>query len=53
MQVLLVHGLGRTPLSLVGLALDLRRWGHQPRLLGYVGALERYDAIVRRVRRRL
>jgi pimeloyl-ACP methyl ester carboxylesterase len=52
-QVLLVHGLGRTPLSLVGLALDLRRSGHRPRLLGYVGALERYDAIVRRVRRRL
>ena len=53
MQVLLLHGLGRTPLSLVGLALDLRRAGHRPQLTGYIGALETYDAIVRRVRRRL
>jgi hypothetical protein len=49
----MVHGLGRTPLSLVGLARDLRRSGHRPRLLGYLGALESYEAIVRRVRRRL
>jgi pimeloyl-ACP methyl ester carboxylesterase len=52
-QVLLLHGLSRTPLSLVRLALDLRRWGHRPRLVGYIGAVERYEAIVRRVRRRL
>ena len=29
MYVLLVHGLGRTPLSLFGLARDLRRAGHE------------------------
>ena len=53
MRVVLLHGLGRTPLSLFGLARDLRRAGHRPRLLGYVGAVESYDAIVRRVRRQL
>ena len=53
MQVVLVHGLGRTPLSLAGLARDLRRSGHHTRLVGYVGALERYDAIVARIRRQL
>lgn len=53
MRVLLVHGLARTPLSLLGLALDLRRAGHRPQLLGYVGAVESYAAIVRRVRQRL
>ena len=53
MHVLLVHGLGRTPLSLTGLARDLRRAGHHTELVGYIGALERYHAIVARVRRRL
>jgi len=53
MRVLLVHGLGRTPLSLLGLARDLRRAGHQPQMCAYVGALEPYRAIAARVRRRL
>jgi pimeloyl-ACP methyl ester carboxylesterase len=53
MRVLLIHGLGRTPLSLAGLARDLRRAGHRPELTGYVGALQAYDDIVARVRRRL
>jgi alpha/beta hydrolase family protein len=53
MRVLLVHGLGRTPLSLLGLARDLRRVGHRPQLLAYIGAIESYRAIVARVRRRL
>jgi alpha-beta hydrolase superfamily lysophospholipase len=51
--VLLVHGLGRTPLSLFGLARDLRRAGHRTEVVGYVGALEPYAGIVARVRRRL
>jgi hypothetical protein len=52
-HVLLIHGLARTPLSLLGLARDLRRAGHRPQLVGYVGAVESYRAIVRRVRSRL
>jgi pimeloyl-ACP methyl ester carboxylesterase len=53
MRVLLVHGLGRTPLSLLGLARDLRRAGHKPEICAYVGAIESYNNIAGRVRRRL
>ena len=53
MRVLLIHGLARTPLSLLGLAWDLRRAGHRPQLVGYIGAVESYRAIVSRVRSRL
>jgi hypothetical protein len=52
-HVLLIHGLARTPLSLLGLARALRWDGHHPQLVGYVGALESYSAIVGRVRSRL
>jgi pimeloyl-ACP methyl ester carboxylesterase len=52
MRVLLVHGLGRTPLSLMGLGRDLRRAGHQTELVAYSGTFESYCAIVARVRRR-
>jgi hypothetical protein len=53
MHVLLIHGLSRTPLSLLGLARDLRRAGHRTELVAYSGALESYEGIVARVRRRL
>ena len=53
MRVLLVHGLGRTPASLWGLARALRREGHEPVLVGYVAAVERFAAIRARVRRRM
>jgi pimeloyl-ACP methyl ester carboxylesterase len=53
MRVLLIHGLGRTPLSLLGLARDLRKAGHRPQLIAYLGAFESYGTIVARVRRRL
>ena len=53
MRVLLIHGLARTPLSLLGLARDLRRAGHQTELVAYSGAFESYPKIVARVRRRL
>jgi len=53
MRVLLIHGLARTPLSLLGLARDLRRAGHQTELVAYSGTLESYHRIVARVRRRL
>jgi hypothetical protein len=51
--VLLVHGMGRTPLSLFRLARHLRRAGHRPEVVGYVAAVERFPAIRDRVRRRL
>jgi len=53
MRVLLVHGLGRTPLSMWRLGRDLRRAGAQPRLFGYVPAIERFDRIVRRLQRQM
>jgi hypothetical protein len=53
MRVLLVHGLGRTPLSLLLLARDLARARHEPVLIGYVAALEAWSTIRARVRRRL
>lgn len=52
MRVFLVHGLARTPLSLIGLSRDLRRAGHKPRLLAYSGTFETYQGIVRRIRHR-
>ncbi len=45
MRVLLVHGLGRTPLSLQGLARTLRRAGHDTRFFGYYAFAEHYDRI--------
>jgi len=53
MRVLLVHGLGRTPASLWGLSRALREAGHEPAFVGYVAAVERFDVIRSRVRRRL
>lgn len=53
MRVLLLHGMGRSPLSLAGLARWLRRAGHETELLGYVAATQPYDAIVARVHARL
>jgi hypothetical protein len=51
--VLLVHGMGRTPVSLFRLARHLRRAGHRPRVVGYVAAVEPFSTIRDRVRRRL
>jgi hypothetical protein len=53
MRVLLVHGLGRTPVSLSGLAVKLRRAGHQPMLFGYLPALASWDGMIGRLRGRL
>jgi hypothetical protein len=53
MRLLLVHGMGRTPLSLARLARFLRREGHQVELLGYVAALEPFDRIRQRIHLRL
>ncbi|HEX5574710.1 MAG TPA: alpha/beta fold hydrolase [Gemmatimonadales bacterium] len=53
MRLLLVHGMGRTPLSLARLARFLRGNGHQIERVGYVAALESFSRIRRRVRHRL
>ena len=53
MLVLLVHGLGRTPLSLFGLAAALRQAGHHTRFFGYSPTFEGLPRIVRRLTNRL
>jgi pimeloyl-ACP methyl ester carboxylesterase len=53
MLVLLVHGLGRTPLSMFGLASTLRRAGHHTRFFGYSATFESLPRIVRRLSNRL
>jgi hypothetical protein len=53
MRLLLVHGMGRTPLSLARLARFLRQEGHRVERVGYVAAIESFERIRARVRRRL
>ncbi len=53
MQLLLAHGLGRTPVSLFGLAAELRRAGHRTRFFGYFPPLEPVAWIVHRLAERL
>lgn len=53
MRVLLVHGLGRSPLSMAYLAHRLRRGGHATETFGYFAARESYAAIVARLRARV
>jgi pimeloyl-ACP methyl ester carboxylesterase len=53
MRVLLVHGLGRTPLSLFGLARALRRAGHHTRFFAYSPTFEPMSRILRRLAGRL
>jgi hypothetical protein len=49
MNLLLVHGLWRTPLSFLLLVRRLRGWGYQPELFGYTAVAQGYDAIVSRL----
>src|SRR5581483_8067521 len=53
MLTLLVHGLGRTPVSLFGLAPALRRAGHRTRFFAYSPTFEPLPRIVRRLADRL
>ncbi len=53
MRLLLLHGMGRTALSMGRLARELRLSDRQVEALNYVTALEPFDRIVRRVRDRL
>jgi pimeloyl-ACP methyl ester carboxylesterase len=49
MRIVLVHGMGRTPLSLRRLASRLRQAGFAPRTFGYVAAFETFEHIVDRL----
>jgi hypothetical protein len=53
MNVLLIHGLGRSPLSLFNLGRCLQHAGHTPELFGYAAFTESYDRIVERLQERL
>lgn len=53
MLIILVHGLGRTPLSMCGLAASLRHVGHHTRFFGYSPTLESVPRIVGRLTRLL
>lgn len=53
MNILLIHGLGRTPFSMAGMGKALSRAGHTPDLFGYVALIEPFDDIVVRLRDRL
>ena len=49
MRVLLVHGLGRTPVSCLGLARALHRAGCRVESFPYVAFAQTYETIVRRL----
>ncbi|MGA7932587.1 MAG: alpha/beta hydrolase [Kovacikia sp.] len=53
MHVVLIHGLGRTPLSLLSLEWRLQEAGHTTEQFGYVAFNESYDRIVERLQMRL
>ena len=53
MNVLLVHGLCRTPASLFGLAAALRRADHRPHFFAYSAMLEPLARITQRLSRQL
>lgn len=53
MRVLLVHGLGRTPLSLASLSRTLKRAGHEPSSFGYAAFAQPYESIRSRLIGRL
>ena len=53
MRTLLVHGLGRTSMSMTLLAVHLRRHGHRPSFFSYCAAVERWEGIRLRLRQRL
>jgi alpha/beta hydrolase family protein len=53
MHLLLLHGMGRTALSMGRLARDLRLPDRNVELVNYVTGLESFDRIVSRVRARL
>lgn len=53
MRVLLIHGLGRSPLSVFGLSQFLQLEGYQTELFGYSSLVESYAQIIERLQDRL
>ena len=53
MNILLVHGLGRTPLSMWGMSRALQKAGHTTELFGYVTLMQSFDEIADNLRDRL
>ena len=53
MKVLLIHGLSRSPLSLLGLEKSLQEMGVMTEQFGYFAVTESFDRIVERLRDRL
>jgi hypothetical protein len=53
MQVVLIHGLGRSPLSLLSLEQSLQAGGHITHQFGYAAFVESYDSIVERLSQHL
>lgn len=51
MQAIIIHGMGRTPLSMCLLAFRLRRAGIRTHLFGYSATFERWDNCTKRLRR--
>jgi alpha-beta hydrolase superfamily lysophospholipase len=49
MQAILIHGMGRTPASMLILAVRLRTAGIRPRFFTYSAAFERWEACVNRL----
>ncbi|VTS01151.1 lipase family protein [Tuwongella immobilis] len=52
-DVLLIHGMGRSPISMMLLGARLRRAGYRPHYFGYWVTIESFDAIVARLVKRL
>ena len=53
MKILLIHGLSRTPLSLLGLEWHLQQRGQATEQFSYLAVAETFDRIVERLRVRL
>ncbi|MGB5634389.1 MAG: alpha/beta hydrolase, partial [Waterburya sp.] len=53
MKILLIHGLSRTPLSLLGLEQSLQQTGLATEHFSYFAVTESFDRIVKRLRVRL
>lgn len=53
MDVVLIHGMGRTPLSMRRLARRLRRGGHKPVLFGYAPTFETLQGATARLIKRI
>jgi pimeloyl-ACP methyl ester carboxylesterase len=51
MRAILIHGLGRTPMSMLPLSVRLRRRGFRTKLFGYSPTLEKLDAVLERLRK--